>query len=193
MQINELLNGYVFELVDFLPVEICDRWITDIESTGFEPALINGVNGATRRPDIRNNDRLIRDDAETAQNLWQSVLPFAPQTFRGRTAAGLNERLRFYRYDVGQMFDWHQDGYFERPSGERSLFTFMIYLNDDFKGGGTSFCDVYAGQSFPEFCVTPKKGAALLFYHPIMHRGDPVLSGQKYVMRTDIMYSPEMQ
>ncbi|WP_170400071.1 2OG-Fe(II) oxygenase [Ruegeria arenilitoris] len=193
MQINELLNDYVYEIENFLPADICDRWIADLETAGFEPALINGVNGATRRPDIRNNDRLIRDDAETAQALWQSVQPFAPVSFRKRVAVGLNERLRFYRYDAGQMFDWHQDGYFERPNGERSLFTFMVYLNDGFEGGGTSFCDIYAGRSFPDFCVTPKKGAALLFYHPIMYRGDPVLSGQKYVMRTDIMYSPKKQ
>lgn len=29
---------------------------------------------------------------------------------------------------------------------------------------------------------------ALLFQHPIMHRGDPVTKGRKYVLRTDVMY-----
>lgn len=191
MEYVEHLDDYVFELQSFLPRDLCDQWIADIEAEGFEPALINGVNGATRRPDIRNNDRLIRDDPKTAQSFFHQLYPYLSKTFRKRRVVGLNERFRFYRYDVGQKFDWHQDGYFERDNRERSMFTFMIYLNDDFEGGGTSFCDVHAGRSFPDFLVTPRKGSALLFYHPIMHRGDPVVQGRKYVMRTDVMYSPD--
>jgi hypothetical protein len=42
---------------------------------------------------------------------------------------------RHYRYDVGQKFDWHIDGCFEQPTGERSFFTFMVYLNEEFKRG----------------------------------------------------------
>lgn len=192
MECVEYLDNYVFELPNFLPHDVCDQWVADIEADGFEPALINGMHGATRRADIRNNDRLIRDDPQTGQTLYRELLPYLSKTFRKRQVVGLNERFRFYRYDVGQKFDWHQDGYFERKNGERSLFTFLIYLNDDFEGGGTSFSDVFAGQSFPDFCVTPRKGSALVFYHPIMHRGDTVVSGRKYVMRTDVMYSVEM-
>jgi len=191
MEYIEYLDDYVFELPNFLADDVCDEWIADIEVEGFEPALINGVHGATRRPEIRNNDRLIRDDPKVAQILSQRLYPYLSKTFRKRQIVGLNERFRFYRYDVGQQFDWHQDGYFERENKDRSLFTFMIYLNDDFEGGGTSFSDVRAGQSFPDFRVTPKKGSALIFYHPIMHRGDPVVSGRKFVMRTDVMYSTE--
>ena len=191
MEYVEYLDDLVFELPGFLPHDVCDSWIADIEAEGFEPALVNGVHGATRRPDIRDNDRLIRDDPQTAEALCKTLHPYLSKTFRKRQLVGLNERFRFYRYDVDQKFDWHQDGYFERTNRERSLFTFMVYLNDDFEGGGTSFSDVRAGQSFPDFRITPKKGSALVFYHPIMHRGDPVLSGRKYVMRTDVMYSPE--
>jgi len=186
MEYVEYLDDLVFGLPGFLPHDICDSWIADIEAEGFEPALVNGVHGARRRPDIRDNDRLIRDDPQTAEALCKTLHPYLSKTFRKRQLVGLNERFRFY-----QKFDWHQDGYFERANRERSLFTFMVYLNDDFEGGGTSFSDVLAGQSFPDFRITPKKGSALVFYHPIMHRGDPVVSGRKYVMRTDVMYSPE--
>ena len=191
MEYVEYLDDYVFELPNFLPHDVCDKWISDIEAEGFEPALVNGIHGAIRRPEIRDNDRLIRDDPVTGQALYQSLYPYLSKTFRKRQVIGLNERFRFYRYDKGQKFDWHQDGYFERKNGERSQFTFMVYLNDDFEGGATSFSDVYAGQSFPDFRVTPKKGSALIFYHPISHRGDPIVFGRKYVMRTDVMYSAE--
>jgi len=192
MEYVEHYEDFVFELPNFLSHDVCDRWIADIEAEGFKPALVNGVQGARRRPDIRNNDRLIRDENDTAQKLYQELYPYLSKTFRKRQVVGLNERFRFYRYDVGQKFDWHQDGYFERGNRERSLFTFMVYLNDDFEGGNTSFSDVYSGRSFPDFHVTPKKGSALVFYHPMMHRGDPVVTGRKYVMRTDVMYSPEI-
>ncbi|MEM8795899.1 MAG: 2OG-Fe(II) oxygenase, partial [Pseudomonadota bacterium] len=148
--------------------------------------------GDQRRPDIRNNDRLIRDDHEAARELGETLYPYLSKTFRNREALSLNERFRFYRYDVGQKFDWHQDGYFERKNGERSQFTFMIYLNDDFEGGGTAFSGSCNGHYFPDFRVQPKKGSALIFYHPIRHCGEPVTAGRKYVMRTDVMYSPEV-
>jgi hypothetical protein len=67
----------------------------------------------------------------------------------------------------------------------------MIYLNEDFEGGGTSFAGgPYPARSFASFQVTPKKGMALLFHHPITHKGEPVQRGRKYVLRTDVMFSP---
>src|SRR6185369_7473946 len=79
------------------------------------------------------------------------------------TPVAFNERLRLYRYDIGQQFDWHRDGYFQRPNGERSFFTFMVYLNDDFDGGATSFSDDGFGFPGGMLRITPAKGMGLLF------------------------------
>ena len=151
--------------------------------------MIQTQDGFERDELIRNNDRIISDNHELSAELWARLKPYMPSPFRNRTVTGLNERLRFYRYKPGQFFDWHQDGYFELPTGERSQFTFMIYLNDDFEGGGTTFSDMFFHEFFPDFTVTPKLGSALLFYHPISHRGDQLVSGCKYVLRSDVMYS----
>ena len=97
----------------------------------------------------------------------------------GREVVGFDDRFRFYRYDIGQQFDWHYDGPFTRPNGERSRLTFMIYLNDDFEGGQTSFKNC---------TIVPKTGLALLFIPQIRHKGEPVTKGRKYVLRTDVMY-----
>ena len=83
---------------------------------------------------------------------------------------------------------WQKDGAFERDNGELSQFTFMIYLNDGYAGGCTSFRDDF-GRLFENFTVAPKRGSALFFYHPLDHRGDEVISGRKYVLRSDVMYS----
>lgn len=97
----------------------------------------------------------------------------------GRQAIGLNERFRFYRYDPGQQFATHMDGSFVRQNGERSLLTFMVYLNDAFEGGETVII---------ETTVKPQKGMALIFQHALVHEGAVVISGRKYVLRSDVMY-----
>jgi hypothetical protein len=104
------------------------------------------------------------------------------------TAVGVNERLRFYRYDVGEQFEWHYDGCFERENGERSFLTYMIYLNEGFEGGETHFGGLPAAPALVSGRVIPRTGRALVFSHPILHKGEPVVRGRKYVLRTDVMY-----
>jgi predicted 2-oxoglutarate/Fe(II)-dependent dioxygenase YbiX len=94
---------------------------------------------------------------------------------------GANERFRCYRYDVDQRFAPHYDGAFVRNDDERSLLTFMVYLNEDFRGGETHFHDF-------DVRVTPKTGMALLFQHHQTHEGRYVNAGVKYALRTDVMY-----
>lgn len=48
--------------------------------------------------------------------------------------------MPMYRYEKGQHFTMHRDQTFMLPNAkERTLFSFMIYLNDDFEGGHTTF------------------------------------------------------
>ena len=173
-------------IAGFFSAAECDDYIAFAEMMGFEEATLFAPRGVK---DVRNNDRVIVDDAERAQALYLKLAHHLAPTFQHRwTPVGLNERLRLYRYDVGQRFEWHRDGHFERTTGERSQFTFMVYLNDDFEGGATSFCDDSGLTPDGPLRITPEKGMALLFHHPIMHRGDPVTRGRKYVLRTDVMY-----
>ncbi len=188
MTTKHWFGNYVFEVESFMLSEQCEAMIAHAERIGFGEATINSYGGHVLNKDVRNNDRVISDDADLAAELWKLARPHVPETFESRRAVGLNERLRFYRYDPCQKFDWHQDGYYERDNGERSRFTFMVYLNDGYEGGGTSFVDPY-GRLFDPFTVVPKKGSALFFYHHLDHRGDEVTAGRKYVLRTDVMYT----
>lgn len=157
----------------------CRELITLAESEGFGPAPITTAFGFVMRPDIRNNGRVILDNNERANWLYQLTEAALPASWDERVIAGLNERLRFYRYDPGQYFDWHYDGAFERDDSESSELTFMLYLNDDFEGGETSFVD---------FEIKPETGMILIFKHRLLHRGSEVVSGRKYVLRSDVMY-----
>jgi predicted 2-oxoglutarate/Fe(II)-dependent dioxygenase YbiX len=183
MHREDLDGERIFLLHDFLSPDECRRYIADSEGLGYDDAPISTSAGFVMRKDVRNNERVMTDDVALAATLFERARPhLVPAWFRWELA-GLNERFRFYRYDPGQYFAPHADGYFERHWAERSQFTLMVYLNDDFKGGETCF----ERHSTP-LVVRPKTGMALVFYHHQVHEGAPVIEGRKYVLRTDVMY-----
>jgi hypothetical protein len=188
------LTAEIATIDDLLSPDECNSYIQFSESAGYTDAPITTAGGPVMAKDVRNNERVMLDDPHRAADLWLRVRSFVPATVNEWLAVGVNERLRFYRYDVGQRFDWHYDGYFERVGGERSLFTFMVYLNDDFEFGDTLFADRRMESTpYPVLKVQPRKGMALLFRHALLHKGDAVLRGRKYVLRTDVMYSRPSQ
>ena len=186
MKSQILVPQRIVAIENFLADEECDALIARAEALGFEPALTSTKHGAQRLENIRNNDRVIFDDSELAAQMWTRLAPFVPSPLFGRDAIGLNERWRYYRYWAGQTFKRHQDGSVKRTSGEKTQMTLLLYLNDDCVGGETRF--YLEGRDEP-LDLTPKKGAALLFLHTFWHEGTPVVSGRKYVLRSDVFYS----
>lgn len=175
----------IVTISNFLSPQECDQFIQLTLAQGYEEAPITTFRGFAMRPDIRNNTRVMKDDVALAAQFWERMKHLVPTTHRrigSWQPHGLNERLRFYRYTQGQYFKWHSDGPFIRSPREVSLFTAMVYLNEDFEGGTTDF------QFGPT--VRPQRGMLLLFEHSLVHQGAPVRSGCKYVLRTDVMYRP---
>lgn len=43
-------------------------------------------------------------------------------------------------------------------------------------------------KAVPTVSLQPKAGMAICFYHNILHQGGNVVSGQKYIMRTDVLF-----
>jgi len=170
---------------NFFSKEECDDLITSSEAKGYEEALIRARGqGEVMNKDIRDNDRVIWDSHETAEALYERVKDLLPQDIDGWSPIGLNERFRFYRYKDGQRFQPHMDGAFKRNDNEVSLLTLLIYLNEDFDGGGTYLITLNE-------LVKPKTGKLLIFDHKILHAGMAVTEGVKYVLRTDVMYKKQ--
>lgn len=137
---------------------------------------------ATNNPLYRDQDRVIKDDPRTAEDLFRRLRPHLPERIGSLKLVGLNERLRMYRYRAGQRFEPHMDHWY-RPSENRiTLHTVLIYFNDDFEGGETRFREQI------EKVVTPKRGTAAVFQHKIRHEGCPVRRGIKYALRSDVIY-----
>lgn len=169
----------IWTLENFLTPQECQELIELSEKTGYEEAEVSLPSGATLMKGLRNNYRLLYTNEILAQQFWQKLKDYVPPQIEGAEAVGLNEQFRFYRYADTQRFKRHIDGRFKRTDREESRITCMIYLNDAYTGGETAFDEVV---------IRPATGMALCFIHELKHEGCPVLSGTKYVLRSDVMY-----
>ena len=168
----------IWTLPGFLSTRECDDMILLSEHRGYQEADVGLPGGSKMVKNMRDNYRASYQDDALTQKLWDKLSPNLPDMGGGHRPAGLNPRLRFYRYGPKQRFKRHIDGHVT-DGDTQSLLTFMVYLNDDFEGGETRFDDV---------TITPKTGTALLFIHAQKHESTPIISGSKYVLRSDIMY-----
>jgi prolyl 4-hydroxylase len=181
MQLNSLANN-IFTIDNFWTKQECKDFISKSELIGYEPATIDTEKGQIVVETVRNNNRVIYKDTILADKLWHQLKPLAPVKIGNSKSVGLNELFRFYKYQVGQEFKRHRDQSYIRNDIEASYFTFMIYLNDNYEGGETTFINL---------AIEPKQGKALIFFHDLEHEGSSVKQGIKYVLRTDIMFRLE--
>ncbi|CAF1279577.1 unnamed protein product [Rotaria magnacalcarata] len=184
-------NGKLaFFLLNVFTPEECQQWIELTEKRGYSPALINIGKLQVLMTGVRNNDRCIIDDVAMAQTIFERIESYLPKEWKTHQLVGLNERLRFLRYDPGQKFKPHLDGEYARndESLERSYITVQLYLNENFQGGETTF--VHNTDSSKNVACIPRTGMVLIFQHDILHEGSTLIKDRKYTVRTDAMYRP---
>ncbi len=176
---------YVAFVENALSPEVCDSLVRRVEANSPAVAPITVAGGFVMNTNVRNNERVIFDDAALAADLFERTKAYAPSSLDGGILVGYNERFRGYRYRNGQRFAPHFDGAYFRPDTGRgregSQLTLLFYLNEEFEGGETKFLDY-------EIAIAPKEGSLLLFEHAILHEGCAVTAGTKYVLRSDAMY-----
>ncbi|KAF2757606.1 hypothetical protein EJ05DRAFT_439978 [Pseudovirgaria hyperparasitica] len=197
---------------DVLSPEECTSIICAGETMGFLP-------DAPLRPQGEETSILAHNfywivDKALHDKLWDRVKPFVPESVGGKVVRGINRRFRVYRYVPGAEYRCHIDGAWP-PSGidtvtdayqydsspatarQSSLFTFLIYLNDDFRGGETTFfIPSLQDGVINAYPVKPIMGSVAVFPHgeaqnALLHEGTGVVEGAKYVIRTDVEYDVE--
>lgn len=87
-------------------------------------------------------------------------------------------------YEVGDSFSIHTDTGLFYNEHEKSMWTLLIYLNDDFTGGRTVFYDDDWNVSQT---IEPRAGMAILFDIDLWHRGEELESGQKFWIGCEII------
>lgn len=171
----------------------CAGLLTDSVKRSFQKAI------ASYPTYYRNNDRLVIDSEPLAQQLFEKVRPFLPDSLpsdAGHSESqeiwhlkGLNSRFRYCRYRQGQYFNRHLDGVYYQSERVQSMLTFMLYLNgaNEFEGGRTLF---YPSKDSPEIWAAylPQAGDLIIFDHNLWHEGEVLTAGEKYVLRSDVLY-----
>ncbi|KAG4074924.1 hypothetical protein HA402_009349 [Bradysia odoriphaga] len=172
----------------FTPEE-CEGLIKISEQTGYTPALVHvGGGKQVLIKGYRDGLRVLVDDPYFVSRLLQRISPFLPQVFKDEKLVEINERLRFLRYDPDDQFKPHCDASYARPDeSARTLITLQMYLNEGFGGGETTFLE--RRKESKRVPVVPQTGMILVFEHNILHEGSVVKSGQKYTIRTDVLYT----
>jgi len=149
-------------------------------------------------------------DSTILDPIQQRIMPHLNQIVHGERVGGVNARWRLFRYGEERTYRPHIDGSWpgsgrDATTGKytsdafdgdrRSRYTFLIYLNDGFEGGGTTFyLPAAAGtDGFETVSVKPSRGSVLLFPQgntaSLLHEGSRVTGGGlKYVVRTDLLY-----
>jgi 2OG-Fe(II) oxygenase superfamily len=113
-----------------------------------------------------------------------------------------NGNLRLYKYEKGMSFGRHVDECNDTQRGQTEV-TILIYLSSC-QGGATRFHSATmhniskkgttqkSSSSSSSFAFVPEAGSILLHVHGdqcLEHEADPVVSGIKYVLRTDLVYA----
>ncbi len=169
----------------FLSDEQCDSLIkmidahnvrSSVSGTGSDRSVTNDEFRTSSTCNLFKEDPLVVEVKEKVANLIGYPIE-------------MGEDLQGQKYEPGQFFKPHYD-FFEGDSytnhclasGNRTK-TVMIYLNDDFEGGGTNFPDIKKH-------IKAKKGSVLIWENmkngelqkDMMHEGVEVEKGTKYIV-----------
>ncbi|EGC35404.1 hypothetical protein DICPUDRAFT_152270 [Dictyostelium purpureum] len=189
-------NGFIVN--NLLTKEECDYYIKESERKGY-------VTIEKEFPThYRNNLRYLGKNDNLSELLWERLEPlFLSDDLEGVRPygfdqggiwipVGLDNCFTFGKYLPGGRFKPHYDAVFADSPNRRSIYTLQVYLNEEFEGGTTDFFThanpLELEKHILEDSVKPVTGRAILFNHDTLHCGQEVLSGEKYIVRVDMMF-----
>jgi hypothetical protein len=174
------------------------------ETVGFTPDV-----PLTGKKSILAHHFVWMADAAWTENVFARCRPHLPEEIHGAKIIGLNRRLRCYRYVKGSVYRPHVDGAWpmsgiDETTGEyvydmakgkvSSKLTFLVYLNEGFEGGCTTYFTPAMEEGHLRVTpVAPRVGSVMVFPHAdtagcLVHEGSGVESGTKYIIRTEVLY-----
>jgi prolyl 4-hydroxylase len=166
----------------------CMMIIREAETKGFDRSTVVGNSGSTVES-TRTSSTVFLDKNSPASKLMAKKVHDITGIDPGRY-----EVVQVIKYKPGEEYKAHFDACYGCDSGKSMprTDTVIMYLNDDFEGGGTYF-------PIAKFRVDPSKGAAAWWknmdwrgkiYESSKHAGEPVLRGVKYAANIWIRRRP---
>jgi hypothetical protein len=184
-------SRYIYQYDNFVPKSECEMIQHFVETSDSYLNSIDNMNAFKNK--IRHNSAIIvtdwvqeDDKMSKADNIIHRYFSRCHQKYlsenkayyfllRDRHVENLSCKYTYRRYDENDYYDWHVD----MSSNEHLVFSYILYLNDDFEGGDTLFLD-------DRIRVRPKAGSMLCFpcTPQMTHKGSPVMRGTKKVVWT---------
>jgi prolyl 4-hydroxylase len=197
LQLMDAKDYSVSELKNFLTPTECDRLCELARQKGLENSRVYGGGGEQLDWTTRISQQAWLDDSDdpVVASLSQKVAALVNLPVNNQ------ESLQVARYLPGGKFEPHYDACDDHNddcsgmngrSGPRYA-TVLVYLNDNYTGGTTSF---------PKLGITvhPEKGKAILFYDvdpttlqildKSFHSGDPLINGEKWIANKWVHLKP---
>jgi prolyl 4-hydroxylase len=167
---NSVINK-VFTFDNFLTESECNTFIYEINNKKNKVCFTNSG--------VFENDKYI--DNELAQYFFYKI-----KKLTDLPILRANDLIMTGKYIPGNSFNLHTDTglYYNRKDKEKSRYTLLIYLNDNYTGGETEF---YTDEFKKVLTITPQKGKALLFDIDLWHKGNTVIEGNKYWIGCEII------
>ena len=173
------------EIDDFLTADECDALKAAADTRGMTASEVGSSGDAYLDLSSRASRQAWIQHAES--DVAAKILAGTKDLVGDCLGADLDyEQVQVVAYGEGGKYDPHYDGTecnAPCPPGQR-LATLLVYLNDGFGGGGTSFPNLGVK-------IIPKKGKAVLFwvadpetldlFEETLHGGDPVTDGEKWI------------
>lgn len=166
----------VLSISKVLDIAHCRAIIDVAESQIWSSDALAGSEIPTR---LTTSVRVHRDLLNVA------ALRIVPAKVLGWPFVGVaDEAALCMKYVPGDCFGRHTDRPNGRIHGQVSLYTLLLYLNDDFQGGETLFPDLAIN-------IKPEAGTMVAIFHGVTHEALPVRAGIKYALHTFAMFATE--
>jgi hypothetical protein len=180
---------------------------------------------------VRDSSRICVFDDQLSSVLWKRInktlrrqhlefnfYPIGFKTFGVWEPQKINNCFRISKYESPSSgFLSHFDNQYTTSFDEKSVFSMVIYLNDDFEGGETFIHEehllnvdedinkeTFEGftiqeeikkvgiQNYKKHSIQPKIGKCVVFSHSLLHSGEPLTKGVKYILRTDVIFEKKL-
>jgi hypothetical protein len=169
-----IVKGELLEIENLISPSLCNLIIQNSEELGFEKSKV--YKGDTK-------EGVHDDNSRSSSTQWFQDKYYIGELIRNNIPEIKNlkfEGWQLVKYTEGEEFKPHLDAL--SRSNDR-LFTVIIYLNDNYEGGTTSFPN--KGE-----VIKPKQGKLTIWKNLIgnkpnqlsLHAGDKVTKGTKYVL-----------
>ena len=181
------IDKFIYEFKNVLPVQIIGSLVKYVSTQQFEPTEVLREHGSEIDKSVRHVETLPIGMCRTyTETHWHNLLCWAiKQNFKNYnrtmlcgTSSTQITSVEILKYEKDMFYKTHTDYNLKMPRAVSAI----LYLNNDYEGGTTSFFNPLNGEKI--FEAKPEPGKLIMWPSNFMypHSADPVTKGTRYVV-----------